>query len=60
MLPQKAREILRINLKEAGKEMPPDVYEAVELGQEALEAILNSRMDGDLFAFKKLPHESKD
>lgn len=59
MLIPKAVEILSINLKQAGKEMPPDVYEAVELGIEALKCIYNSRIDGDLFAFKPLPHETE-
>jgi len=56
----KAKEILRLNLKEAGKQMPPDVYEAVEVGVEGLECIESSRSDGDLFAFKKLPHETEE
>jgi len=57
---KKAIEILRINLKVAGPSMPPDVYNAIQLGIEALECIQNSRIDGDLFAYQKLPGEAKD
>ena len=40
---EKAVEILRLNVKEAGKKMPSDVVDAVNLGIEAMLAVQDCR-----------------
>jgi len=39
----KAIEILELNIKEAGKKMPPDTLDALKLGVEALERFKSAR-----------------
>lgn len=53
----KAAEILDLNLKEANKNMPPDVKEALTLGREALLRIDYHRKAGHFFAQQLLPSE---
>lgn len=43
----KAKEIIDLNIKEAGKKMPPDVKTALTIGSEAIGAIIQWREDND-------------
>lgn len=43
----KAKEIIDLNIKEAGKKMPPDVRKALTLGSQALSSIIAWRQDND-------------
>ena len=56
----KAIEILELNLKEAGKKMPPDVRDALNLSIEALEAFKKYRHSPNSWFVKELPGETKD
>lgn len=60
MNPQKAIEIINLNLKEAGTKMPPDCRNAITLGREALEDHLKARAAGWFPPGYTLPSETKD
>jgi len=53
----KALEIIDLNIKEAGKSMPPDVKEALTLAMEALDLICSIRNNASASAFEWLPSE---
>jgi hypothetical protein len=53
----KAVEILELNVKEAGKKMPPDVLAAVNLGVSTMKAVLLVRHGGSWDAHALLPDE---
>jgi len=57
LTPDKAIEILELNLKEAGPKMPPDVKSALMYGIDGLKAFLHMRNHGYLYAQKRLPCE---
>lgn len=57
---QKSKEIIDLNIKEAGKKMPPDVKNALTLGSESIDAILKWREDYDDNLLLNLPSETKD
>lgn len=57
---EKAIEILELNIREAGKHMPPDCKNALELGVQALKAVGNLRV-ADLYTIiPRLPGETND
>lgn len=56
----KAIEILELNLKEAGKKMPPDCKDAVQLGIEAMGALHCHREVWGYSEFKLLPGETEE
>lgn len=55
----KAREILKLNLHEAGPKMPPDVKDALSLAIAAIEAIQDYRSGVDTELDAPLPGEEK-
>ena len=58
MEPTKAREILDLNVKEAGSKMPPDTLAAVKMGSAAISRILTMRSYGINQAILPLPGEN--
>lgn len=55
----KAREIILLNLKEAGPKMPPDCREALQIAVEALERFTLLREHPDAVGFYPLPGETE-
>ena len=55
--PSKAIEILDINVKEAGKKMPPDCMAAILLSLDALAGIVAERAIYGYTRIGQLPHE---
>ena len=53
----KAIEILRLNLKLAGRTMPPDTQSAVSVGIESIQLIINHRGEGLPWLDRPLPSE---
>lgn len=56
----KAKEIIDLNLKEAGKKMPPDVRSALQLGSEAIDRCLFARKETSFVGPALLPSETED
>lgn len=52
-----AKQILDLNLKEAGNSMPGDCYDAVEIASHAISRILTMRSEGIAQALLPLPGE---
>jgi len=57
---EKAIELLDLNLKVAGKSMPPDVKDALALAIAALHSILAQRQDPTIPPHTLLPNEKYD
>lgn len=57
---EKAKEIIDLNIKEAGKKMPPDVKTALILSSEADDRILKGRQRPDQYYTRLLPSETVD
>jgi len=57
---EKAIEILDLNIREAGKKMPPDVLDALKLGAQALKAIKEYREMPFYGLLKLLPGEDPE
>lgn len=58
MTADKAKEIIDLNIKEAGKKMPPDVKDALQLSSENLERLLYARIVPDAYYTRLLPSET--
>lgn len=58
MIMPKVIEILELNVKEAGKKMPPDVKDAVNIGIEASKRYYFLRSLSSIKAFPLLPGET--
>lgn len=54
----KAIEILDLNLKDAGKHMPPDCQLAILLGLDSMAAFQQERDEHGYLRFGILPHEA--
>jgi len=54
---EKAKEIVELNIKEAGNKMPPDCLAALKLENEATKRILDARRGFTLDIIAKLPGE---
>lgn len=57
---KKAREILELNIKEAGKKMPPDVKSSLELGVLSIDFVTAWRAGRYFPPNYKLPGETND
>lgn len=57
---EKVREILELNLKEAGRKMPPDTATALGISIEGLKRILKYRKEHFRASFMNLPGETKE
>ncbi|MBA7692207.1 hypothetical protein ES703_100770 [subsurface metagenome] len=57
---EKANQIIILNIKEAGKKMPPDVKDALTLGSEAIERELAKRSQLAGLVIAPLPSETED
>lgn len=57
---EKAKEILDLNIKEAGKQMPPDVKKALELGVGSIDFVTAWRTGAYFPPDYKLPGETDD
>jgi len=57
---EKAIEIQRLNIKEAGKQMPPDVLTALLISTHATERFRDNREDGFPIDTSPLVEETKD
>lgn len=55
----KAVEILELNIKEAGKKMPPDTLTAVKLGAQAIKRLALARSYGDPHCEQPLVDEDR-
>lgn len=53
----KAKQILELNIKEAGKQMPTDTLTAVKLGSQAISRLSLARSFGDKHCQGRLPDE---
>ncbi|GAH57130.1 unnamed protein product [marine sediment metagenome] len=60
MILEKSRQILNLNLKENGNKMPPDCRDAIQLGIEAEERLLDQRTALLPSEITLLPTETKD
>lgn len=56
----KSREIIDLNIKEAGKKMPPDVKKALILAVEAEDRCLLARKETSFVGPELLPSETED
>ena len=57
---EEAFEILDLNVKEAGRKMPPDTLTALKIGIEASLEVQRLRILGDVLVVGKLPSETED
>ena len=55
----KAKEIIDHNIKLAGKKMPPDVKDALQIGSEAIDLIVEGRSKPGGMFFHDLPSETE-
>ncbi|GAJ01791.1 unnamed protein product [marine sediment metagenome] len=58
MTAEKAKEIIDLNIKEAGKTMPPDVKTALIIHSEAMERLIYARIVPDQYYTRLLPSET--
>jgi len=54
---EKAIEILDLNIRQRNHRMPPDVFDALKLGKEALKRIQQYRQTSSYLSFMNLPGE---
>ena len=57
---QTAKEIIDLNIKEAGNKMPPDTLEALKLNSEADDFIIRNRGYGAVHIPNLLPSETPE
>lgn len=55
-----AKDVLQLNIRKAGKQMPPDTLAALKLGIEAIENLITQRADWLTRVYKPLPGETKE
>lgn len=55
-----AKEIMELNIQEAGKKMPPDTLDALKLHVEAVKRELRNRDDPDYLLCGLLPGETPE
>lgn len=60
MKPEKAREILQLNITEASPKMPPDVKVALTMAAGAIDLVLRERRDLVSYAGELLPGETEE
>ncbi len=60
MTADKAKEIIDLNITEAGKNMPPDVKDALQLSSENFERLIYARIVPDADYTRLLHSETKD